>query len=252
MRFAGELADADGFYYLGARQYAPEIGRFLQVDPARSTSTSAAASTYVYANDRPTVMVDPSGATSVPSRAFRGATVLASSVTGTGPPKKKRPRIDWKELTKEIVTWMVDQLNNPEYGGEMEVNSGEAVGLTHWLAGVPASMAEAWVRAFDAPIYLVSLQRGWHFRRYYSDNPAGRWLTRERFRTPAAAIAGLNLPAQNEATCRQIVTVNYDKTEGLRGGIRGGRPPGILQWMVFRYRERLRFGPCVPSARWDG
>jgi RHS repeat-associated protein len=32
-RFAGELRDATGLYYLRARQYDPRLGRFLQVDP---------------------------------------------------------------------------------------------------------------------------------------------------------------------------------------------------------------------------
>jgi RHS repeat-associated protein len=62
MRFTGELADpATDLYHLRARQYDPGNGRFLATDPLPPRATSPFISTYVYANDRPTALIDPSG-----------------------------------------------------------------------------------------------------------------------------------------------------------------------------------------------
>jgi RHS repeat-associated protein len=66
MKFAGELADATGLYYLRARQYDPTTGRLLADDPVPSSVDEPAASSYIYAGNRPTVMVDPSGETFTP------------------------------------------------------------------------------------------------------------------------------------------------------------------------------------------
>jgi RHS repeat-associated protein len=63
MKFAGEYLDPTGLYHLRARQYDPARGRFMQRDPAEPDSGSPLLSSYVYAANRPTVYVDPSGAT---------------------------------------------------------------------------------------------------------------------------------------------------------------------------------------------
>jgi RHS repeat-associated protein len=63
MKFAGEYNDPTGLYYLRARQYDTATGRFTKPDPASTSPESPALSSYVYAGDRPTVMVDPSGMT---------------------------------------------------------------------------------------------------------------------------------------------------------------------------------------------
>jgi RHS repeat-associated protein len=64
MRFAGELFDAGtGLYHLRARQYAPSWGRFLQRDPAAPLLKDPYVASYVYANNQPTSLVDPSGRT---------------------------------------------------------------------------------------------------------------------------------------------------------------------------------------------
>jgi RHS repeat-associated protein len=63
MKFAGEYFDASGSYNLRAREYVPGDGRFLELDPSSTETDSPVLSSYVYGADRPTVMVDPSGAT---------------------------------------------------------------------------------------------------------------------------------------------------------------------------------------------
>ena len=62
MRFGGELADDQiGQIHLRARQYDPSTGRFTATDPLAPSATSPYPSTYVYAANRPTTLIDPSG-----------------------------------------------------------------------------------------------------------------------------------------------------------------------------------------------
>src|SRR5206468_12335243 len=60
-KFAGEQADATGLYYLRARQYDAAVGRFTATDPAQTCTAVPYTSSYVYASNRPTVYIDPSG-----------------------------------------------------------------------------------------------------------------------------------------------------------------------------------------------
>ncbi len=78
MKFTGELLDETGLYYLRARQYDPTMGRFLQVDPADPTRSGRSAP-YVYVDDRPTTMIDPTGETLVPADDGVGWAAEASS-----------------------------------------------------------------------------------------------------------------------------------------------------------------------------
>jgi RHS repeat-associated protein len=61
MKFAGEYSDPTGLYYLRAREQDPSSARFLAVDPAPSDLGDPAISSYVYADDRPTILTDPGG-----------------------------------------------------------------------------------------------------------------------------------------------------------------------------------------------
>jgi len=61
MKFTGEYLDPNGLYHLRVRQYDPAIGRFLRPDPVEPGVGSAPISSYAYAANQPTVMVDPSG-----------------------------------------------------------------------------------------------------------------------------------------------------------------------------------------------
>jgi RHS repeat-associated protein len=62
MRFTGEYLDeSTGLYHLRARDYDPELGRFLQPDPLPLGPSAPYVSPYAYAYNRPTYFVDPSG-----------------------------------------------------------------------------------------------------------------------------------------------------------------------------------------------
>lgn len=61
MKFAGEYLDPTGLYHLRARQYDPTNGRFLTTDPLARAVTAPYISSYVYADNQPTALIDPSG-----------------------------------------------------------------------------------------------------------------------------------------------------------------------------------------------
>ena len=61
--FTGEQEDSDsGLYYLRARYYDPEVGRFLGRDPLRgSIALPDSMNRYVYVTNSPVIFVDPYG-----------------------------------------------------------------------------------------------------------------------------------------------------------------------------------------------
>lgn len=62
MQFTGELLDSSaGLYDLRARQYDPGDGRFISRDPLSGSSDGIPGSSYSYASDAPTTLLDPSG-----------------------------------------------------------------------------------------------------------------------------------------------------------------------------------------------
>jgi len=61
LKFTGQYLDPTGLYHLRARQYDPTTARFLSRDPVAQPLVDPLASSYVYAIDRPTTLIDPSG-----------------------------------------------------------------------------------------------------------------------------------------------------------------------------------------------
>ena len=62
MKFDGQYFDsATSLYHLRARQYDAAAGRFLALDPIPNAVQELLHSPYIYADDQPTVLVDPSG-----------------------------------------------------------------------------------------------------------------------------------------------------------------------------------------------
>jgi RHS repeat-associated protein len=62
MQFAGEYLDPmTRNYHLRARDYDSTAGRFLQQDPVAADIRDPYTAAYIYANNRPTVLTDPSG-----------------------------------------------------------------------------------------------------------------------------------------------------------------------------------------------
>ncbi|MEE6263560.1 polymorphic toxin-type HINT domain-containing protein [Plantactinospora sonchi] len=59
--FVGGTVDNTGLVHLSAREYDPTIGRFISVDPLQDLSDPSQWNGYVYANNTPITMSDPSG-----------------------------------------------------------------------------------------------------------------------------------------------------------------------------------------------
>jgi RHS repeat-associated protein len=75
LRFEGEYLDPETIeYHLRARQYDPGTGRFDALDPVESSQAAPFDGSYVYVNDRPTVLTDPTGL----DPSFGGATIDCS------------------------------------------------------------------------------------------------------------------------------------------------------------------------------
>jgi RHS repeat-associated protein len=66
VKFTGEYSDPTGLHHLRARQYDSASGRFLSRDPRPAPIKDPRVAAYTYADNRPTVLVDPRGLDSVP------------------------------------------------------------------------------------------------------------------------------------------------------------------------------------------
>ncbi|MFN8222177.1 MAG: LamG-like jellyroll fold domain-containing protein [Gaiellales bacterium] len=84
LKFTGEYNDPTGLYHLRARQYDPAVGRLLATDPVVSGSGDPASSPYVYAGDRPAVMIDPGGKTFEVAEEYRVAARTSASIAEVG------------------------------------------------------------------------------------------------------------------------------------------------------------------------
>jgi RHS repeat-associated protein len=74
-RFSGkERDDETGFYYFGARYYAPWLGRWTSSDPAGLT---AGQNMYRYCSNNPLMYVDPNGMQDGPVREVTGSAALS-------------------------------------------------------------------------------------------------------------------------------------------------------------------------------
>jgi RHS repeat-associated protein len=102
--FIGNERDEEtGLYYIGARYYACWLGRWTATDPQPSLATSR----YVYANDRPTVLVDTDGRKpshpdrNIFIRGFNAVVDFAASQLGTTHQKIVRELIRQENENRE-------------------------------------------------------------------------------------------------------------------------------------------------------
>jgi RHS repeat-associated protein len=64
LRYESQYLDPTGLYHLAARQYNPTTGTFTSADPLTPNPNLPAVSPYLYADDMPTVLQDPTGQSS--------------------------------------------------------------------------------------------------------------------------------------------------------------------------------------------
>jgi RHS repeat-associated protein len=66
-KFAGGYLDASGYYQFGVRYYDPSLGRWTQQDPVGGSLFDLnSGNRYMYVEDDPVNLVDPSGKASLP------------------------------------------------------------------------------------------------------------------------------------------------------------------------------------------
>jgi RHS repeat-associated protein len=97
--YTGEQYDPNvGFYYLRARYYSSETGRFITTDPWQGSDFEPASMhKYLYANANPTMFVDPSGKMSISESSV--AQAIQSSVMKIGTRIEYMMRVYDKVLT---------------------------------------------------------------------------------------------------------------------------------------------------------
>ncbi|MBC6447576.1 type IV secretion protein Rhs [Actinokineospora sp. HBU206404] len=89
--FVGGTTDAStGFTHLGAREYDPETGRFISVDPVLDLTDAQQLNGYTYSNNSPVTRSDPSGLLSCPdgdcTKGKSGSRAPAKSAPAPPPP----------------------------------------------------------------------------------------------------------------------------------------------------------------------
>ncbi|MBV8619168.1 MAG: Ig-like domain repeat protein [Curvibacter sp.] len=84
--FTGKAYEAStGLSYLGARYYAPALGRFIGIDPKEVQAEDVHSfNRYAYANNNPFKYVDPDGREAVPNFPIPGSSVGLAGVTALG------------------------------------------------------------------------------------------------------------------------------------------------------------------------
>jgi RHS repeat-associated protein len=124
MKFTGEYIDPTGLYYLRARQHDPTSGRFLRTDPLPETSGAQLSSGYVYAANRPTVLIDPTGMTLVPSDAGPGFAGEAASVTDFEYLRPIEKPDGTRQFASVVITPCVSSLLGPKLTAADKLVSG--------------------------------------------------------------------------------------------------------------------------------
>jgi RHS repeat-associated protein len=157
MKFVGELADPTGLIHLRARELDPTTGRFLTRDPRPSSDTTA--SSYVYANDQPTVLTDPGGQRGEPIKDAAQAAVGASSaiaiLTDKAPSQDEGERSLYKEPPPDEGAY--DCIG----AGWITVAKPALEENTVWVGAVFACGFDIKVRLFAQREIYDPLARGW-------------------------------------------------------------------------------------------
>ncbi len=118
MQFTGHERDvhettrpSDDLYYMHARYYNPNLGRFLSVDPAGGKPGRPQSwNRYAYALNNPQLLVDPDGRTVESALAlihrYRSEIAVASALTGGQVSSLEIARVVFQENREDYNWWM--------------------------------------------------------------------------------------------------------------------------------------------------
>ena len=121
--YAGQLGvsdDGDGLYYMRARYYSPQMGRFISQDPTRFRS---GLNFYTYAGNDPLIGVDPSGLDTQIYGSVGGG-IIAPGAGGSGS-VNVGVNVDWGNLGNSTV--YIQGQGNVGYGGGAYAGGGWGV-----------------------------------------------------------------------------------------------------------------------------
>jgi RHS repeat-associated protein len=116
MQFAGEYLDATGLYNLRARQYDSTTGRFLSIDPVEQQG-ALRDSSYAYAADRPTILIDPSGMTFIQSDEAEAYAQESVSPAGTRSLEMHAPPPGGGTPPRWALPFPIEGANATHFGG---------------------------------------------------------------------------------------------------------------------------------------
>ncbi len=225
-RYTGEQFDPNvGFYYLRARYYAPQTGRFITTDPARgSIFDPVSLHRYLYANANPINARDPSGEASL----LESALVLAILAVVFFVAYLLRPRpvpsSDHDDVKTLIATGVFEYLTTTErLPGTKLANSGE---LAHEIA---ASFTPKPIRLTD---HVLA------FRRFYTSFSGEDWHVGVDFRDVRDT---RSFPNRLEYVIELPPTVPNDIPSMTRYVVEGER------WRLFHNRFALK--DVVPAYK---
>jgi RHS repeat-associated protein len=146
--YAGGYTDATGLVQFGARYYDPTTARWTQIDPAGTAGSSA----YVYADDNPINMSDPSGE-------FPG---LMSWYCNNYPPFGPFGIYQFHHFGAHFSRFAVDQLitSGNGVGAILGALVGGLICGPNWRASLVCGALGAIVGFFIGPLYL-ELKTNW-------------------------------------------------------------------------------------------
>jgi RHS repeat-associated protein len=99
--FVGGTKDAStGFTHLGAREYDPDTGRFISVDPVLDLEDAQQLNGYTYSNNSPVTRSDPSGLVSCPDGDCRNGKSGSRAPAKPTPPPAPTPKINASGLSR--------------------------------------------------------------------------------------------------------------------------------------------------------
>jgi RHS repeat-associated protein len=172
------LADA-GLLHVGARHLDTSSGRFLERDPK---GIAGGLNVFVYARNRPTTCVDPTGLSSFFTAILDGVET-ANSVRQMCEHIKNR---DWRNLTESIIEWIASEALDyvyPPAGAGYELGR-RAVDAGLYVHDQAMKLWENFL-AKPTPVKPMSLTEDGHMIDRLADDAATRGVGRTRGLRPA-------------------------------------------------------------------